>query len=602
MSRPKDRSESAGAGPSAAAAPSGASGPWWRKVIHRSRHMPLRLKLVLLMCAVVSGALVSTGFAATTLLRHSLINRVDSQLTTESTQQVALLTNHGSGEGRRQPGGRALGVPIPNPSEPGSCSTSTAAVSGTTTPGTVTTPGAAARLPLPSDYFVQVSDSSGTVTFADRQPLNQKNCGPEIPSLAISAVVAHHDKPFTVPSRNGAGDRWRVLVAPIANGTGSVAVALPLTGVDSTLNKLALFELVIGGGVLVVLAGVSYVAVRRSLRPLIDVEHTAAAIAAGDLTQRVPESDTHTEVGKLAAALNGMLSQIETAFRAREESEREARTSEHRMRRFIGDASHELRTPLTSIRGFAELYRMGAVADEPDIDRVMTRIENEATRMGLLVDDLLLLARLDQQRPLERHLIDLMPIATDAAHDAHAVAPGRDVRLEVLTDEPVMVIGDDARLRQVVGNLVTNALTHTPESASVIIRLSVEETRADTDNGVAGSSGSATGLGVLPGARVAVLEVADTGPGLKPDDAHRVFERFYRVEESRTRAAGGSGLGLSIVAALTAAHGGIADVSTEVGKGSRFRIRIPLAANSPRHEPTPPPASMTERDTPVTTD
>jgi two-component system OmpR family sensor kinase len=357
------------------------------------------------------------------------------------------------------------------------------------------------------------------------------------------------------------------------------------------LNKLEVFELVIGGGVLVVLAGLSYVAVRRSLRPLVDVEHTAAAIAAGDLTQRVPESDTRTEVGKLAAALNGMLSQIETAFRAREESEREARTSEHRMRRFVGDASHELRTPLTSIRGFAELYRMGAVANEPDIDRVMKRIENEATRMGILVDDLLLLARLDQQRPLERDLIDLVPIATDAAHDARAVAPGRDVQLDIVTDDPVIVVGDDARLRQVVGNLVTNALTHTPDSASVTIRLSVEETASEASDDEADSS--------LPGARVAVLEVADTGPGLSPDDAQRVFERFYRVEESRTRSMGGSGLGLSIVAALTAAHGGTADVTSEVGKGSRFRIRIPLAANSPRQEPTPP-AAPTQVGRPVT--
>ena len=607
MSRRNDRPESAGAATSAgtviatdvvtspgATAPQSAGRPWWRRVVHRSRHMPLRLKLVLLMCAVVSGALVSTGFAANTLLRHSLINRVDSQLTTESAQQVAFLANRGAGEGRREPNGRPLGIPIPNPSEPGSCSTSDAASAGTaTTPGTTTT-GTAARPPLPSDYFVQMSDASGNVTGANSQPLNQKNCGPAIPTLAVSAVLAHHGGPFTVPSRNGAGDRWRVVVAPLTNGTGSVAVALPLTGVDSTLNKLALFELVIGGGVLFVLAGLSYVAVRRSLRPLIDVEHTAAAIAAGDLTQRVPESDTRTEVGKLAAALNGMLSQIETAFRAREESEREARTSEHRMRRFVGDASHELRTPLTSIRGFAELYRMGAVANEPDVDRVMKRIENEATRMGILVDDLLLLARLDQQRPLERDLIDLVPIATDAAHDARAVAPGRDVRLDILTDDPVIVIGDDARLRQVVGNLVTNALTHTPDSAAVTIRLSVEETDAET------GGGGAAGVGSLPGARVAVLEVADNGPGLSPDDAQRVFERFYRVEESRTRSTGGSGLGRSIVAALTAAHGGTADVTSEVGEGSRFRIRIPLAANSPGRAPTPPRTSTAQVSRPVT--
>ena len=226
------------------------------------------------------------------------------------------------------------------------------------------------------------------------------------------------------------------------------------------------------------------------------------------------------------------------------------------MRRFITDASHELRTPLTSIRGFAELYRMGAVPEESDVDRVMTRIEGESTRMGLLVDDLLLLARLDQQRPLEREIVDLATIASDAVHDAQAVAPTRDVRLQLSTDEPVLVIGDDARLRQVVGNLVTNALPHTPESSAITVGLSID--------------GRAT-------ERFAVLEVADSGPGLSPNDAQRIFERFYRVEESRTRANGGSGLGLSIVAALTAAHGGTTDVESKLGVGSRFRIRLPLA-------------------------
>ena len=226
------------------------------------------------------------------------------------------------------------------------------------------------------------------------------------------------------------------------------------------------------------------------------------------------------------------------------------------MRRFITDASHELRTPLTSIRGFAELYRMGAVPEESDVDRVMTRIESESTRMGLLVDDLLLLARLDQQRPLEREIVDLETIASDAVHDAQAVAPGRDVQLQLSTHEPVLVIGDDARLRQVVGNLVTNALTHTPDSAAVTVGLSIDDSAAE---------------------RFAVLEVADSGPGLSPKDAQRIFERFYRVEESRTRANGGSGLGLSIVAALTAAHGGTTDVESKLGIGSRFRIRLPLA-------------------------
>jgi len=556
----------------------GRLGRWWRAASTRTRRVPLRIRLVLLTCMLVTGALISTGFAATNLLRHSLTNRVDNQLV--SASQLISSDFGRRGQGFRGPGTVNLGSGSVPGTTPGTTPGTGTATPGTgaprgglflgaagnpaltacpsasgTTPSTTTTADARPIPRLPSDYWVQTSDRNGVPLTRTTEPLDQSDCGPLIPTLAIAAVNDHAGHPFTVPSRHGS-ESWRVVVSAAPSGDGSIAVATPLNGVDSTLNQLIVFDLVIGAAVLVVLAGLSYLAVRRSLRPLIDVEHTAAAIAAGDLSQRVPESDPHTEVGKLAMALNGMLSQIESAFRAREASEQEARTSENRMRRFITDASHELRTPLTSIRGFAELYRMGAVADEPEVDRVMSRIENESTRMGLLVDDLLLLARLDQQRPLEHELVDLAPIAADAAHDAAAVAPGRDVRLEMAADEPVLVIGDDARLRQVVGNLVTNALTHTPPSASVTIRLSTTESDGD---------------------HFALLEVADSGPGLAAKDAARVFERFYRVEESRTRANGGTGLGLSIVAALTAAHGGTAEVETEPGRGSRFRIRLPLA-------------------------
>jgi two-component system OmpR family sensor kinase len=554
---------------------------WWRSLSARARQVPLRIRLVLITCALVTGALISTGFAATHLLRHSLMDRVDSQLTSAS-HQISTSDYARGFRGPRGPGaatgtpgatGAATGTPAgiiapgaaaPSAAAPGAAAPS-APNSGTRpttqpvcTAAGITDPTATTRrtlLPLPSDYLVQFSNAVGTKISQSSEPLNQADCGPAIPALSIAAVNALHGKPFTVPSSKGS-ERWRVVVSVMPNGTGSIAVATPLTGVDSTLNQLMLFDVIIGAAVLIVLAGLSYVFVRHSLRPLVDVEHTAAAIAAGDLSRRVPQSDERTEVGKLAGALNGMLSQIESAFRAREASEQEARTSETRMRRFITDASHELRTPLTSIRGFAELYRMGAVPEESDVDRVMTRIEDESTRMGLLVDDLLLLARLDQQRPLERELVDLETIASDAVHDAQAVSPGRDVQLALSTDEPVLVVGDDARLRQVVGNLVTNALTHTPQSASVTVGLSIDDRLPE---------------------RFAVLEVADSGPGLSQKDAERVFERFYRVEESRTRANGGSGLGLSIVAALTAAHGGTADVETKLGIGSRFRIRLPLA-------------------------
>jgi two-component system OmpR family sensor kinase len=560
---------------------------WWRSLTARARRVPLRIRLVILTCALVTGALISTGFAATSLLRHSLMDRVDSQLISASHEISASDVARGFRGGGRAPGaglgtpgstgtttGTPTGINAPNEAPPGAAAPGATAPSAAApsapaegsrpapqaacTAASTADPTATTRrtlLPLPSDYLVQLSNAVGTQISRSSQPLNQADCGPAIPTLSIAAVTALHGKPFTVPSSKGS-ERWRVVVSVVPTGTGSIAVATPLTGVDSTLNQLVLFDVIIGAGVLIVLAGLSYVFVRHSLRPLVDVEHTAAAIAAGDLTRRVPQSDPRTEVGRLAGALNGMLSQIESAFRAREASEQEARTSETRMRRFITDASHELRTPLTSIRGFAELYRMGAVPEGTDVDRVMTRIESESTRMGLLVDDLLLLARLDQQRPLERELVDLETIASDAVHDAQAVAPGRDVQLQLSTHEPVLVVGDDARLRQVVGNLVTNALTHTPESAAVTVGLSIDDSEAE---------------------RFAVLEVADSGPGLSPKDAQRIFERFYRVEESRTRATGGSGLGLSIVAALTAAHGGTADVETKLGVGSRFRIRLPLA-------------------------
>ena len=524
---------------------------WGRAIASRSRQVPLRVRLVLLTCALVTGALISTGFAATDLLRNSLMNRVDSQLISASHQLTDEVPRRlGGSRGPAVPGsGTPAASGQPDGTPPGGAAPASCATSNTTDTTTD------ARPRLPSPYYFQTSDNTGKPTSFSQIPLDQADCGPAVPILDIAAVKAHLGKPFTVPSRAGSG-RWRVVVSVVASGTGSVAVATPLNSVDSTLNQLVEFDVIIGAAVLIVLAGLSYLAVRRSLRPLVDVEHTAAAIAAGDLSRRVPQSDPRTEVGRLAGALNGMLSQIESAFRAREASEQEARTSEHRMRRFITDASHELRTPLTSIRGFAELYRMGAVPEESDVDRVMSRIENESTRMGLLVDDLLLLARLDQQRPLERELVDLETIAADAVHDAQAMAPGRDVQLQLSTSEPVLVVGDDARLRQVVGNLVTNALTHTPQSASVTVGLSIDGIRPE---------------------RFAVLEVADSGPGLSPKDAQRVFERFYRVEESRTRANGGSGLGLSIVAALTAAHGGTADVETQLGVGSRFRIRLPLA-------------------------
>jgi two-component system OmpR family sensor kinase len=272
-----------------------------------------------------------------------------------------------------------------------------------------------------------------------------------------------------------------------------------------------------------------------------------------------------------------MLSQIEMAFHAREESEAAAHRSEERMRRFIADAGHELRTPLTAIRGFAEYYRQrggmetrwdraeapatGGGLTPSDLDRLMQRVEKEAARMGLLVEDLLLLARLDQQRPLASQPVDLLSLAGDAVHDARLLAPARTVDLSVQPGAAFLVIGDEPRLRQVIGNLMSNALTHTPDGTPIEV-----------------SIGSGTLDPRLPDSPPAVtLDVTDHGPGMTPDQAHRVFERFYRTDQARTRATGGSGLGLAIVNALVSAHGGLASVRTAPGKGATFRIALPLA-------------------------
>jgi two-component system OmpR family sensor kinase len=283
-----------------------------------------------------------------------------------------------------------------------------------------------------------------------------------------------------------------------------------------------------------------------------------------------------------------MLSQIETAFHAREESEAAAHQNEERMRRFIADASHELRTPLTAIRGFAEYYRQrgglvphwdkSAAADASagaagrdaldtgggltpdDLDRIMHRVEKEAARMGLLVEDLLLLARLDQQRPLARQPIDLLSLAADAVHDARLLAPARTIDLSVQPGAAFLVIGDEARLRQVIGNLMSNALTHTPDGSPIEV-----------------SIGSGTLDPQEPDSGPAVtLDVTDHGPGMTREQAHRVFERFYRADQARTRTTGGSGLGLAIVSALVTAHGGVASVRTTPGQGATFRIALPL--------------------------
>ena len=477
--------------------------------------MPLRVRLVVATTLLVAIGLAISGVVAAATLRGYLVSRVDDQLR-QASQHLA-----GPGFQGGQFGGGGPGD------------------------GDVQ-----------SDVYAVYYNRSGVASSTIQPTFGASYAStPKLPRVASTQLLARLDDPFTVGSLNGPGT-FRVIGEPTFDG-GTILVAQSLNDVNHTVGRLQLLELLIGLAVVAVLAGAGYLVVRRSLRPLTEVEHTAEAIAAGDLTQRVPEAHPGTEVGRLSAALNAMLTQIERAFQVQQESEQAARRSEEQMRQFVADASHELRTPLTSIRGFSELYRQGAVETEEDVTRVMRRIEDEAKRMGVLVDDLLLLARLDQRRPLERQPVDINQLASEAVADVRVVAPDRPIEFHG-TDGGATVVGDELRLRQVLGNLLGNALTHTPEGTAIDVRV---DARTD-DHG-----------------RWVVLEVADQGPGLPPDHAARVFERFYRVDAARSRSVGGSGLGLSIVSGLTEAHGGRVELDTSPGQGATFRVLLPMAAD-----------------------
>ncbi|MFL6102529.1 MAG: sensor histidine kinase [Actinomycetes bacterium] len=481
---------------------------------------PLQVKLIAAVLVLVTVALALIGLASVAALDGYLVGRLDDQL--------QLVARGSAGAGPPGFDGRGPGHRGP-----------------------------------PSPYLVQYRLADGRLDEQDENPLEQGRPPPRVPDDPAWFEV-NAGETTTVPAAGGGG-RWRVAVAPRRDGSeGSVVVAASLDGIDATIRQLRLIDLGVSLIVLAALAGVGAAIVRASLRPLVEIEQTARAIAAGDLTRRVPERDPGTEVGRLGRALNTMLAQIESAFGARAASEASARRSEDRMRRFVADASHELRTPLTTIRGFAELYRQGAARDPAELDRLMWRIEDQAARMGLLVEDLLLLARLDTERPLDRQPVDLLALAAEAVNDARAVAPDRRIELVLGGDNGdhdgvLVVLGDDRRLRQVLANLVNNALTHTPAGSPIEVR---------------------AGTSTLDGRPGAAVEVVDHGPGLAPEQAERVFERFYRADPARSPADGGSGLGLSIVAALVAVHGGTVAVDSVPGRGARFRVVLPLAPDA----------------------
>jgi two-component system OmpR family sensor kinase len=393
----------------------------------------------------------------------------------------------------------------------------------------------AAALSLPPGVYGERRDVEGAPLGS--VVLTYGGSAPSPPKLPARVPL---DRIITVEARDGSLD-YRVDAAP-APGGGSTIVGIPLSGVHEQLDQLLLVEgLVIGGGLLLI-GALGWWVVRLGLRPLERIGETAGKIAAGDLSQRVEPADPTTEVGRLGLSLNAMLHQIEGAFAERA-------TSEERLRTFLADASHELRTPLASIRGYAELFRMGAVRDGAEAERAMGRIEQEAARMGVLVDDLLVLARLDEVRDTAREPVDLAEIARDAAADARAMAPDRNIALKVADDDTV-VPGDEDRLRQVVGNLMRNALVHTPGGTDVELAVA------------------------RVGDRVR-LEVSDRGPGLPAPDGVVMFERFWRAEPARARGAGGAGLGLAIVQGIVSAHGGEVRAQTRPDGGATFTVALP---------------------------
>jgi two-component system OmpR family sensor kinase len=476
----------------------------------------LRTRLLLVLAALAAAGLAVAAFATYASLESFLVRRVDR--TTEASARAlafslerrgfrdrdSLLEQIGSSTpglfvGLRSPDGETSWLPIGTP------------------PG---------ERPPPEPRIDRVSDAT-----SDR-----------------------HGTTVTLDAAD-ANTHFRARLVALSDGS-TLVVAAPLSDVEETLDRLLLIELLVSLAVVGGIVGLGLWLVRVGLRPLERIGSTAGAIAAGDLSRRIDETDERTEVGRLGIALNAMLAQIEQAF-----DERTA--SEQRLRRFVGDASHELRTPLSSVQAYAELFERGARDRPEDLARAMAGIEREARRMGVLVDDLLLLARLDQGRPLERERVDLREIAAEAVDVARTLEPERPLDFDAPAS--VVVSGDPARLRQVIDNLLANVRSHTSPRTRASVRVRAED-----------------GQGLV--------EVADEGPGLPVEQAAHVFERFYRGDPSRSRDVAGTGLGLAIVSAIAQAHGGTVAVESEPGRGATFRINLPAAVERVRGAERPPAA------------
>ena len=476
--------------------------------------MRLRRRLLVTMIALVALGLAAVDIITLTSLHSYLYGRVDDQLTTASHQMANYVLRSEDRNFAVTP--RSIGSHVG------------------------------------PDIYVELIDPSNRVVVA-RPSDTQSNVDPRPVLPADLPIQPRHRRSGADPAGarlsaqlglghgglvGGHGPQYRLQATSLPGVT--LVVATSLATVDATLSSLRTIELAVSLGLLAALLVLMTLLIRQGLRPLEDMAKEADAIATGDLTRRVRPTEGDGEIARLGRALNGMLSQIETAFAQRARSE-------DRLRSFLGDASHELRTPLTSIRGYAELLRKDALGDEEARDRALSRIEKEAARMGALVGDLAVLARQGEGPEPARHRVDLAAVAAEAVADARTIDATRSIELSAPAEVPVS--GDDARLEQMVHNLLGNALAHTPRGTPVEVDVAVRGERA-------------------------VLEVRDQGPGMSPDQALHAFDRFYRGNGNRLD--GGSGLGLFIVAALARTFGGSASVDTEVGRGSTFQVVLPL--------------------------
>jgi len=486
------------------------------------RKSSLRNRLSVGVLLLSSIAFAASGFAVQSSLRSYLMGQIDEQLlsvvggTTLRLDRAGIARDNEfderrEGEENRDNPARAAAPPTP-------------------------------LTRVPTSTSVTLIDPFGNIIGGIGGDLNTNQINDYVKGLLPGEIASHGDKPFTIEAP---GADFRVVTQVLPSALGSVVVAQSLTDFDKTTHRVGLVLFFIYLLVLIVIAFASRQVIRISLKPLEDVEETAELIAAGDLSARLPDAKPDTEVGRLVLSLNQMLARIEESFAIKEESE-------NKLRRFIADASHELRTPLTAIRGFAELHRQGAVPNGEPTKELLGRIENESVRMGSLVEDLLLLARLDQSRQMEMKPVNLSKVLSECVASARAAGPTHPITISSTIDE-AFALGDETRIYQVITNLLTNARVHTPIGTSIEVALD------QSDDGL-------------------TIAVTDHGNGLSKDDQARIFERFFRVDPSRQRnSSEGSGLGLSIVDAVMRAHGGRVSVTSEDGKGATFTLFFPLA-------------------------